>query len=85
MKATLEFTLPEDQAEHSYALAGADALLLIDDILSEIRDKLKHGGGFFNEWRDEEGQPRRGDDATLERVRELVVDLKAQRALPELV
>ncbi len=84
MKATLEFSLPEDQAEHSYALAGADALLAIDDLLGEIRNKLKYDGGFFKEWTDEDGVAQKGDDATLERVLALIVEIKAQRRLPEL-
>lgn len=84
MKATLEFSLPEDQAEHAYALAGADALLLIEETLDEIRNKLKHDGGYFKEWTDDDGVVRKGDDATLERVRALLVELKAQRSLPEL-
>jgi hypothetical protein len=85
MKAILEFNLPEDQAEHSYAVAGVDALLLIDEVIGEIRSKLEHDGGFFREWRDEDGVTRRADDATLERVRALIIDLKSQRNLPELI
>lgn len=84
MKATLEFSLPEEREDHSYALAGVDALLLIDELLAEIRNKLKHDSGFFSEWTDEEGKRRRGDDSTLERFRELVRELKTQRNLPEL-
>lgn len=43
MKATLEFTLPDDEAEHRYALAGRDALIALEQIDECIRGKLKHG------------------------------------------
>lgn len=84
MKAILEFNLPDDQSEHSYALAGTDALLLIEELLSEIRNKLKYDSGLFKEWKNDEGEKRVGDDETLERVREIIVELKMQKRLPNL-
>lgn len=84
MKAILEFNLPEEQPEHSYALAGVDALITIDDILTELKNKLKYDSGFFKEWTDGEGIVRTGDDSTLERLRELIGELRIQRSLPEL-
>jgi hypothetical protein len=75
MKATLEFELPEDQHEHTYALAGTDALLAIDDLLNEIRSCLKHDCGEL----------KGCDYDTLERVRDLVCSLKESRRLPELI
>jgi len=75
MKAILEFSLPEDQHDHKYALAGIDALLVISDLLNEIRTKLKHDGGGFKDC----------DEKTLEIVRDYVVELKRDRELPELI
>jgi hypothetical protein len=75
MKAILEFSLPEDQHDHKYALAGTDALICISDLLNEIRAKLKHDGGEFKDC----------DEETLEKVRDYVVQLKIDRELPELI
>lgn len=93
MKATIEFTLPEEQDEHAYALAGVDALLCIDDLLNEIRNKLKYDGGRFKEWDveiyNEDGTRLQktvaGCDYTLERVRDILIELKNDRKLPDLV
>jgi hypothetical protein len=94
MKATLEFNLPEEEAEHSYALAGTDALLVIDDLLNEIRTKLKYDSGQFKEWNTEvyneesdsfESKKVQGCDYTLERVRDILLDLRTERRLPELI
>jgi hypothetical protein len=75
MKAILEFTLPEDESDHKYALAGCNALIVISDILNEIRAKLKYDSGLFKDC----------DDNTLEKVRDYIVDLKLHRELPELI
>lgn len=75
MKALLEFNLPEDQHDHKYALAGTDALICIDDLLNEIRSKLKHDGGEF----------KNCDEKTLEIIRDYMVQLKIDRELPELI
>jgi len=94
MKATLEFNLPEEQDDHAYALAGVDALLTIDDLLNEIRTKLKYGGGRFQEWDAEtyneetqafERKKVKGCDLTLERVRQILLEMKQDRRLPELI
>jgi hypothetical protein len=74
MKAILEFNLPEEQEEHRCALVGTSALLAIEDLLSEIRTKLKHDSGEFKDC----------DDDTLEKVREFMVQVKQDRELPEL-
>jgi hypothetical protein len=74
MKAILEFNLPEEKHDHAYALAGTDALLVISDILSEIRTKLKYDSGEFKDC----------DENTLEKVRDFIVYLKQDRNLPEL-
>lgn len=93
MKATLEFNLPEEQDDHAYALAGVDALLTIDDLLNEIRTKLKYDGGRFKEWDAEvynektqslEKKRIQGCDYTLEKVCEVLHELKQDRRLPEL-
>jgi hypothetical protein len=85
MKATLEFQLPEEKDDHAYALAGVDALLTIDDLLNEIRNKLHYESGPFKSWKDWEGKEQQGHDATLEKVREVLLELKQDRRLPELV
>jgi hypothetical protein len=74
MEAILKFNLPEEKADHAYAIAGLDALLVISDILSECRSKLKYDSGEFKDC----------DDATIEKVRDFIVELKQYRNLPEL-
>lgn len=94
MKATLEYDLPEESHEHSYALAGVDALILISDLENEIRNKLNYGGGFFKEFKKEQyceqsreykEVPCVGDDHTLSRVWDWIIEQKQERRLPELV
>lgn len=93
MKATIEFNLPEEQDEHAYALAGVDALIVIDELLNEIRTKLKYGGGEFKEWDvdvyNDDGSVSKkrveGCDYTLEKVRDVLIEFKSNRNLPELV
>jgi hypothetical protein len=94
MKAILKFNLPEEEPEHKYALAGTDALLVIEDILNEIRSFLKHGDGEFHNfqaevWNEETNQfDVKTMDAchhTLERVAEVIWELKKSRNLPELI
>ncbi len=74
MKAILKFDLPEEKSDHAYAVAGVDALIVISDILSECRSKLKYESGQFKDC----------DDATIEKVRDFIVELKLHRNLPEL-
>ena len=84
MKATLEFTLPDERTEHIAAVKGIDAILVIDDLLNEIRSFLKHGGGEFREWRDDEGVTQKGCDATLEKVRSYIWELRKDNEIPDL-
>jgi hypothetical protein len=42
MKATIEFNLPEEQAEHYCAMKGADMLNVLWELRSELRDMLKY-------------------------------------------
>jgi len=94
MKATLTFDLPEEEPEHKYALAGLDALLLISALEDEIRSKLRYGSGEFNEflhekWDDESGEYAKekvnGDNATLQKVWDWIINQKRIRNLPELI
>ncbi len=94
MKATLTFDLPEEEPEHKYALAGTDALILIEDLCSEIRAKLKYDTGEFKEfkaekWDEEKDEfvkiTAKGDDYTLEKVFDWIIEQKQRRNLPELV
>lgn len=84
MKATLEFTLPEERTEHIAAVKGMDAILIIDGLLNEIRTFLKHGGGEFHEWRDFEGQTHTACAATLEKVRSYIWELRKDNEIPDL-
>ena len=93
MKAILEFNLPEDQEDMDYALAGVDALLVISDLEQEIRSKLRYDTGEFNEFDvlsyDDDGKEitRRIKccNYTLEKVWDVLIRLKRERNLPELV
>jgi hypothetical protein len=84
MKATLEFTLPEERTEHICAVKGMDTILILDDLISEIRSFLKHGAGEFREWRDEEGKTHTACDATLEKVRSYIWELRKDNEIPDL-
>lgn len=42
MKATLEFNLPEDQAEHKLALHGSEWMIVAHTLAESIRSKLKY-------------------------------------------
>ena len=84
MKATLEFTLPDERTEHIAAVKGMDAILVIDELLNEIRSFLKYGGGEFREWRDEEGQTRTACPDTLEKVRSYIWQLRKDNEIPDL-
>lgn len=42
MKATIEFNLPEDQAEHYCAIKGADMLNVLWELRAELRAMLKY-------------------------------------------
>jgi hypothetical protein len=94
MQAQLIFNLPEEEPEHRYALAGTDALLLIEDLCSEIRAKLRYETGEFQEfpaeeWDEEKDEFKKitakGDDHTLEKVWQWVIEQKQRRNLPELI
>lgn len=76
MKATLEFNLPDDQDDHKYALAGLDSLLVISDILDEIRSFLKYESGYFKDFD--------VDQNTLEKVQDYIIMMKEAKKLPEL-
>jgi hypothetical protein len=47
MKAILKFNLPEEQEEFLMAQQGREYYLLIQDLFSELRSKMKHGCGEF--------------------------------------
>ena len=93
MKAILEFSLPEEQDDHAYALSGLDALLVISDLENEIRSKLRYDSGEFKEFYvdvyNDDGTIKKkkvnGCDDTLERVGEVLRQFKQERNLPELV
>ena len=43
MKATLEFTLPEETVEHRMAIHGMEFALVCSDVDEKLRTLLKHG------------------------------------------
>ena len=43
MKATIEFNLPEEQAEHYCAIKGADMLNVLWELKAELRGMQKYG------------------------------------------
>lgn len=84
MRATLSFTLPREATEHICAVKGMDSILIIDELLNEIRSFLKHGGGEFREWRDYQGVTQTACDATLEKVRDYIWQLRKDNEIPDL-
>lgn len=46
MKATLEFNLPEESAEHKMAVHAAELYSTLDDIRQLCRTSLKHGHSY---------------------------------------
>lgn len=42
MKATIEFNLPEEQAEHYCAIKGADMLNVLWELRTKLRSMLKY-------------------------------------------
>jgi hypothetical protein len=84
MKATLEFTLPEERTEHICAVKGMDTILIIDDLLNEIRAFLKHGSGEFRQWRDDEGRDCKACPDTLEKIRSYIWELRKDNEIPDL-
>jgi hypothetical protein len=84
MKATLEFTLPEDSTEHICAVKGKDAILVLDDLLSEIRAFLKHGTGEFKSFKNYEGRECRACPDTLEKIRSYIWELRKDNEIPDL-
>jgi hypothetical protein len=43
MKATIEFNLPDEQAEHYCAIKGSDMLNVLWELKAELRSMLKYG------------------------------------------
>jgi hypothetical protein len=84
VKATLEFDLPEERTEHICAVKGMDTILIIDDLLQEIRSFIKYGGGEFQSWRDEEGRECKACPATLEKIRSFIWELRKDNEIPDL-
>lgn len=84
MKAFLEFNLPEEEPEHLAAVKSVDSILLIDDLLNEIRDFLRYGSGEFQEWKDENETLQTAHAATLEKVRAFIFAQREERQIPDL-
>lgn len=93
MKATIEFNLPEEQDDLDYSLSGVDALILISDLENEIRSKLRYDCGEFKKFTVEKydenngeyyKEQAEGDDDTLEKLWQWIIEQKQYRNLPEL-
>jgi len=84
MTATLAFDLPQEAPEHMAAVKGLDTILLLDDLINEIRTFLKYDGGQFKSWRNEEGVECHACPETLEKVRSLVWEMRQAREIPDL-
>jgi len=63
MKAILEFNLPEDQAEHSWAVNAFRMASVISEVMNETRSWLKHGHNF------------KTPDEAIEAVREMLAEV----------
>jgi hypothetical protein len=85
MKATIEYQLPEEEHDMKYALAGVDALLVLDDIDNEIRSYLKHDCGELKEVEGEDGKMKLACYATLEKIRAWIWERRKERNLPDLI
>lgn len=85
MKAILEYNLPEDEMDMKYAMAGLDAILLIEDVINEMRSYLKHECGGLKECEDWDGNKKPSCPHTMEKIIEYICDLKECKKLPDLI
>lgn len=81
---TMKFTLPYNRDDLDYAMAGLDALLAIDDVLSDLRSAYKYGSGPLMKWRDEDGVDKEACTETLFKVAQHICEVRQARRLPEL-
>lgn len=82
MKATLQFTLPEEEYEYNAAVKGRAALNVLDELLAELRNAVRYNGGTF---RQDESIDEAISDAcfnTLEQVREYIFTLRDLHSVP---
>jgi hypothetical protein len=84
MTASITFNLPQEAPEHMAAVKGLDTILLLDDLINEIRSFLKHECGQFKSWRNEEGVECTACPETLEKVRSLIWEMRQAREIPDL-
>lgn len=49
MKASIEFTLPEEREEHETAINGWRYRLAINDVMEHVRARLKYGEDLTEE------------------------------------
>jgi hypothetical protein len=69
MKATLEFHLPEDDEALTDARQGSDWKFAMGELLSYLRNQIKHGENTVEELR------------TVEKVRARVIEILDDRGL----
>ena len=74
MKATLEFTLPEEDTEHRTALNGARYLGIIYDVRSWLRSALKYNDTLSKDTR-----------RAYEQVQKLIMEAVDGAGVPEVL
>jgi hypothetical protein len=84
MKATLEFTLPEENIEHACAVKGLDTLFVIDELLNEIRKSLKYNCGAFHRSDEDDERVNEVRIDTLEKVRSYILELRDNYDIPHI-
>lgn len=68
-KATLSFTLPEEQVEFEMACKAVDFSCVLEEIQNELRNHLKHNS--HPQW----------DTQTVEEIRAIIAELMSERSL----
>lgn len=76
MKATLQFTLPEEEYEFNAAVKGRAALNVLDELLAELRSAVKYNGGTFRQDESVDESISNACYNTLEQVREYIWTLR---------
>lgn len=82
MKATLQFTLPEEEYEFNAAVKGAASLRVIDELLAELRTAVKYNGGTFRQDESVDESISNACYNTLEQVREYIWTLRDLHNIP---
>ena len=82
MKATLQFTLPEEEYQFNAAVKGRAALNVLDELLAELRNAVKYNGGTFRQDESVNEEISNACYNTLEQVREYIFTLRDLHSVP---